>query len=292
MKKWLIRKKAHIQNIENVLCNSENAQGRAIYTLPDEAFVCKEEKQVSNNTHTTIKEKTFKIIAFTSGCFLVVCAVVFILAYKYRGEVKVFIYTHFNWHPFDRIDDSDPTKIYDAFVSYSGADWEWVVNTLQERLETHDPPYKLCIHDRDFLAGAPIQENIMNSVNQSKRMLMVLSQNFIRSEWCLLEFRAAHQKVLEERTNYLIIILFDDVIMDDLDDEMKLYMRTNTYLSISNKWFWNKLFYALPQRSHGEPSHKNLSSACRNKGLEYSSERVFNNKAYQPSDMVEVVLDV
>ena len=292
MKKWLIRKKAHIQNIENVLCNSENAQGRAIYTLPDEAFVCKEEKQVSNNTHTTIKEKTFKIIAFTFGCFLVVCAVVFILAYKYRGEVKVFIYTHFNWHPFDRIDDSDPTKIYDAFVSYSGADWEWVVNTLQERLETHDPPYKLCIHDRDFLAGAPIQENIMNSVNQSKRMLMVLSQNFIRSEWCLLEFRAAHQKVLEERTNYLIIILFDDVIMDDLDDEMKLYMRTNTYLSISNKWFWNKLFYALPQRSHGEPSHKNLSSACRNKGLECSSERVFNNKAYQPSDMVEVVLDV
>ena len=207
------KKKEAIQNIDNVLCHSENAQGRAIYTVPDEEFVGKEDKQVSNNTHTTIKEKTFKIIAFTFGCFLVVCAVVFILAYKYRGEVKVFIYTHFNWHPFDRIDDSDPTKIYDAFVSYSGADWEWVVNTLQERLETHDPPYKLCIHDRDFLAGAPIQENIMNSVNQSKRML---------------EFRAAHQKVLEERTNYLIIILFDDVIMDDLDDEMKLHTCAQT----------------------------------------------------------------
>ena len=207
------------------------------------------------------------------------CAVVFILAYKYRGEVKVFIYTHFNWHPFNRVDESDPTiKIYDAFVSYSGADWEWVVNTLQERLETHDPPYKLCIHDRDFLAGAPIQENIMNSVNQSKRML---------------EFRAAHQKVLEERTNYLIIILFDDVIMDDLDDEMKLHTcaQTPIWALATNGSGRNCLSRNLKDRT-GSPVTKNLSSACRNKGLECSSERVFNNKAYQPSDMVEVVLDV
>ena len=276
MKKWLRKQEARIQNIDNVLCNSENAQGKAIYTLPDEEFVCKEENNNRSTAQSIIKEKTFKIIALTLGVFLAVVLIVFTLAYKYRGEVKVFMYTHFNWHPFDRIDDSDLTKIYDAFVSYSGGDYEWVLNTLRLRLENHDPPYKLCIHHRDFLVGAPIQENILNSVNQSKRMIMVLSHNFIKSEWCLLEFRAAHRKVLEDRMNYLIIILFDDVNVAELDDEIKLYMRTNTYLSISNKWFWEKLCYALPRKA-----------SRANAGLEHSTETVFTNEAYRSTEILD-----
>ena len=281
MKSWLQRKASQIKNIENVLCNSEGStQGKAIYTLPDDEFVCKQDSK-DESKQSVIKEKTFRIIALTLGTSLVLTFIGFILIYKFRGEVKVFMYTHFNWHPFDRIDDSDPSKIYDAFVSYSGSDYQWVVNTLQERLENHDPPYKLCIHERDFIVGAPIQENILNSVDQSKRMLMVLSSNFLKSEWCLLEFRAAHRKVLEERMNYLIIILFDDVNMDDLDEEMKLYMRTNTYLSVSNKWFWQKLYYAMPHRSTGRSFRaRHISSTSSNAGLEYSTESVFSNGAY------------
>lgn len=202
--------------------------------------------------------------------------------------MKVLMYTHFNWHPFDRVDDSDPRKIYDAFVSYSGSDHQWVVNTLQERLEHHDPPYKLCIHHRDFVVGAPIQENILNSVDQSKRMLMVLSRNFLKSEWCLLEFRAAHRKVLEDRMNYLIIILFDGINMDELDDEMKLYMRTNTYLSVSNKWFWEKLYYAMPQSTDRQFRARDLSSISWNAGMQYSTETVFKNEAYlKVTDILE-----
>ena len=274
MKKWLRRQKLHIENIDNVLCNSENAQGKAIYTLPDEEFVCKEEKNDHSITKSKTNDKTFKIIAFTLTGFLLLILVVFLLGYKYRGEVKVFVFTHFNWHPFDRIDDSDPNKIYDAFISYSGSDYKWVLNTLRVRLENHDPPFKLCIHDRDFLIGAPIQENILNSVDQSKRMLMVLSRNFVKSEWCLLEFRAAHRKVLEDRMNYLIIILFDDVDIAEVDDEIKLYMRTNTYLSVSNKWFWEKLVYALPQNKEKQPKAK--------------TEMAFKNEAYEVKETVQV----
>ena len=69
--------------------------------------------------------------------------------------------------------------------------------------------------------------------------------------------------------NYLIIILFDDVNMVDLDDEIKLYMRTNTYLSISNKWFWEKLCYALPRNSDRRYG--------ANVGLEHSTETAFTD---------------
>lgn len=289
MKHWLQRKQSQILNIENVLCNSEgNTQGKAIYTLPNEEFVCKKTNEDILTTQSILKDKTFKIIALTLGGALVLTFIAFALAYKYRGEMKVLMYTHFNWHPFDRVDDSDPRKIYDAFVSYSGSDHQWVVNTLQARLEQHNPPYKLCIHHRDFVVGAPIQENILNSVDQSKRMIMVLSRNFVKSEWCLLEFRAAHRKVLEDRMNYLIIILFDDVNMDELDDEMKLYMRTNTYLSVSNKWFWEKLYYAMPQCAVRQFRARDFSSTSSNAGMQYSTETVFNNEAYlKVTDILE-----
>ena len=249
LKYWLLENKHRIRNIEKVLCSSGHALGRAMFNLSDDAFICRTANEKSKPYPKENNVLTATIAASILGGLLLLITIIVILLYKYHGEVKVFMFTHFNWHPFDRIDDSDPNKMYDAFISYSGEDHQWVVDTLQERLENHDPPYKLCIHHRDFRIGAPIQENILKSVDQSKRMLMVLSSSFAKSEWCLLEFRAAHRKVLEDRMNYLIIIVFDDVDMAELDEEIKLYMRTNTYVSVSDKWFWQKLFYAMPQNA-------------------------------------------
>ena len=248
MKHWLLRNKRRINNFKKVLCTSGQTRGKAMFTLRDDDFVC-------SKTIPHLGEKslpTGTILASILGGLLLLIVIAAILLYKYHGEMKVFMFTHFNWHPFDRIDDSDPTKIYDAFISYSGDDHQWVVETLQQTLENHDPPYKLCFHHRDFRAGAPIVENILKSVDQSKRMLMVLSPSFARSEWCLLEFRTAHRKVIEDRMNYLIIILLDDVNMAELDEEIKLYMRTNTYVSYGDKRFWQKLFYAMPQQPRRE----------------------------------------
>ena len=61
--------------------------------------------------------------------------------------------------------------------------------------------------------------------------------------------RAAHNKVLNDRTNYLILVLYDDVNVSELDEDMKLYIRTNTYLARSNQWFYDKLLYAMPTKN-------------------------------------------
>ena len=246
---WLLKNKEHIKDSDRVLCSSgqSDLRGKHMYNLTDNMFICPTTSPVAANYLTIVITAAFVLCGL-----LLLTVITVILLYKYQGELKVFMFTRFNLHPFDRIDDSDPNKIYDAFISYSGEDYQWVVNTLQRRLENHNPPYKLCLHHRDFQVGALIQENIFKSVDHSKRMLMVLSSSFAKSGWCLLEFRFAHQKVLQDRTNYLIIILFNDVDMADLDEEIKLYMRTNTYVRVSDDWFWQKLFYAMPQCSAKE----------------------------------------
>ena len=258
MKHWLLKNKNRIRDYSQVLCSSgqSDLRGKHMYNLTDNMFICPTTSPVATNSQLIVGEtstgrnlSTATIVAFVLCALLLLTVITVILLYKYQGELRVFMFTRFNLHPFDCIDDSDPNKIYDAFISYSGDDYQWVVNTLQRRLENHNPPYKLCLHHRDFQVGALIQENIFKSVDHSKRMLMVLSPSFAKSGWCLLEFRFAHQKVLEDRTNYLIIILFDNVDMAELDDEIKLYTRTNTYVRVSDECFWQKLFYAMPQRS-------------------------------------------
>ena len=279
MKSWLVKNNNRIKSVEKVLCSSYHAPWHAMNNLSDDKFICPTPTEKPNsNPIDRNKVATATIAVSVLGSVLLLTAVTVILLCKYHGEVKVFMFTRFKWHPFDRSDDSDPNEIYDAFISFSDDALQWVVNTLQERLENHNPPYKLCIHHRDFQIGAPIQDNILTSVDQSRRMLMVLSRRSIRSEWCLLEFRAAHYKVLKHRMSYLIIILFDDVDVAELDVEIQLYMRTNTYLTVSDKWFWQKLFYGMPQHSAKESVEERSielierTTACQDNSVETLDE--------------------
>ena len=246
MKSWL-KKQTHafLGGAESVACSSGDMnQAKPLVLVEDTDFVCRGTVKTSHVENDSIKT----ISSYVLAGFLFIMLVLVGLIYRFRKEIKLILYTRFNWHPFDRVDDSDPSKIYDAFVSFNAGDREWVKENLHDKLENHNPPYKLCIHYRDFVPGAPIVDNILRNVKKSRRMIMVLSPNFIKSDWCMLEFRTAHRKVLEGRANYLIIVLFDDVNVDSLDDELKLYLRTNTYLSVQSKSFWQQLKYALPQK--------------------------------------------
>ena len=78
-----------------------------------------------------------------------------------------------------------PEKIYDAFVSYAHQDSDWVLDSLLKRLEepSHSRacgPCKLCIHQRDFVVGKPIIDNIIDSIAASRHTIIVLSNNFVK----------------------------------------------------------------------------------------------------------------
>lgn len=143
----------------------------------------------------------------------------------------------------------DKDKTYDAFISFCHKDEEFVIEKLLPGLETEPDCYKICIHFRDWNPGEWIPAQIAKSVEASRRIIIVLSKNFLDSLWSRLEFRAANMHAIEERRSRVIVVLLEDISSHkDLDPELKAYLATNTYLKWGDAWFWQKLRYAMPHR--------------------------------------------
>lgn len=135
------------------------------------------------------------------------------------------------------------------FISFAHEDETFVVDELLPRLETGSTVFKTCIHLRDWTPGIMIPNQIVISVERSRRTLIVLSKSYIKSVWGMMEFHVANVSAMAERRSRVIVILLEDLSENDvLDPELRLYMRTNTYLCWNDPWFWNKLQYALPQK--------------------------------------------
>lgn len=62
------------------------------------------------------------------------------------------------------------TFTYHAFISYSHSDADWVRNELLPCLENNRSPYRLCIHERDFMPGRWIIDNIIDNIENSRKV--------------------------------------------------------------------------------------------------------------------------
>lgn len=185
------------------------------------------------------------LLVITLTVFAAIVIVVLVL-FIFRQEVRVWLHAKFGVRLFQRssnLERDDRDKLFDAFVSYSSKDEAWVAEVLAPALEPH---YKLCLHYRDFPVGAFLADTIVQAVESSKRTIMILSENFIKSEWCRFEFKSAHHQVLRDRRRRLVVVLLGEVPQKDLDPDIRLYLKTNVYLQWGDKLFWEKLKFALP----------------------------------------------
>ncbi|XP_043225658.1 protein toll-like [Amphibalanus amphitrite] len=190
------------------------------------------------------------IAACVAATALAMCALVAaVIYYNYRDTIKVWLYAHGLCMALVSEEELDTDKKYDAFVSYSHLDEEFVVEQLVPELERGDPKYTLCLHFRDWLAGEFIADQIQDSVQDSRRVIVVLSKNFIQSDWGRMEFLTAHKQALSERRNRVILVVYGELPEPSaMDPELRSYISLNTYLQWGDPLFWQRLRYALPHK--------------------------------------------
>ncbi|XP_058063552.1 uncharacterized protein LOC131213518 [Anopheles bellator] len=205
----------------------------------------------TTTTETVCAEKTRRLIFSCVALAIValVAALLTLLYHRYRLEVKVWLFTHniFHWLTDDG-EERDAGKLYDAFVSYSHVDESFIADHLVPRLEQHPPRFRLCWHVRDFTPGEMISTQITKAVEDSRRTIIVLSKNYLKSVWGKMEFRTAYLQSVSEQRNRVIAIIYEDIgNIDELDADLRAFLRSTTYLQWGDTWFWQKLTYAMPR---------------------------------------------
>ncbi|XP_057581620.1 toll-like receptor 6 isoform X4 [Hippopotamus amphibius kiboko] len=107
------------------------------------------------------------------------------------------------------LEELQRTLQFHAFISYSEHDSAWVKNELVPCLEKEG--IQICLHERNFVPGKSIVENIINCIEKSYKSIFVLSPNFVQSEWCHYELYFAHHNLFHEGSNNLILILLEPI---------------------------------------------------------------------------------
>ena len=244
LKKTLIslNKRVTISDIDKITCyGPEKVKNKVIYDAPDSLFGC-----------PFLNMVLILILVFT---FLLFIVILLFIAYVFRDYIKLFLFIHFGWRFFYTYQKEETQ--YDVFVSYSFMDSDWVEERLMKPLEGLDPPYNLCLHERDFQVGIPICDNITRAIEGSKCTLVVVSRNWLESDWCQFEFRVAHCLATVEKKSRLIVLLKEKIPADEIKGDLELYIKTFTYLDSTNKLFWPRLLTDLPEPNINEVENQN-----------------------------------
>ncbi|XP_072934066.1 uncharacterized protein [Epargyreus clarus] len=160
------------------------------------------------------------------------------LAFRYSKEIRLVL-RRYEVLDFLFEEPPDPAELqqsYDAFVSFSHHDDDFVQDELVPRLEGGRRPLQLCLHYRDWEIGGMIPEQIARSVSESRRTIVVLSRQFLESNWGRAEFRAAHA------LDRVILLLRGDVLCAaKADPELRAYLITNTYVHADDPLVWDRV---------------------------------------------------
>ena len=110
---------------------------------------------------------------------------------------------------------------------------------------------RICLHYRDFLVGVFIEDAIIEAIESSRKTILILSPNFLKSNWCHFEMQMARNRLFDKGTDVLILALLKPLPTVGVKSTLAHLMETKVYIEWSDtdedqrKLFWTKLEAAV-----------------------------------------------
>ena len=123
---------------------------------------------------------------------------------------------------------------YDVFVTFSTKDHQWVSNKLIPVLEARR--FKYCIHSRDFELGRALVDNMAESVYSSRKVVAVVSKNYLESKFCRGELEMALHRSKTGRDGSLFAITIDGIMKKKLPKALRESPVVDYHCDTENSW--------------------------------------------------------
>lgn len=221
------------------------------------------------------------IVLIVTIVILLVCALLFM----FREEFRLWVHSKYGVRVFTcsakELNDFKD-RGYDAYVVYSIRDEDFVARAIATELEQSG--HSLCLHHRDLQAGERCSDDgIVRGVENSKRLIIVLSISFLQNEWYKAEFKSALQSGINStnashRRQKIIFIVTTDLSALDLDPDLKVLLKTCTVIVWGEKNCREKLNFRLPDvkikspnRTHSVNNAKIVNEGGKNVNMRYTA---------------------
>ena len=117
----------------------------------------------------------------------------------------------------------------DVFVSYSSKDYDWVKEFLLPVFDNNNVNYT--IHSRDFKPGKAFLDNMADSVYTSRKVILVMSANYLSSGFCKDEMHMALYRSAELDDASLILVKIDNTKIKDIPKSL----RHKTFIDLTSR---------------------------------------------------------
>nr|XP_022302085.1 toll-like receptor 6 [Crassostrea virginica]XP_022302086.1 toll-like receptor 6 [Crassostrea virginica] len=222
--KWMRNSKnVHFVKMKDYTCSfgrNANASFKDLDTI-----LQKLEKTCSSYTLIIVLMTTFIIITMTTTISRIL--------YRFRWKLRYMYYVAKEKYK-EEVDHLEFRRQrsfrFDAFISYADEDRRYIID-LVKTLEK-DYCLSLCIHNRDFIPGTGIADNITNAIHCSRRTVCFMTKHFLDSYWCMFELNMARMEAIYSRNgqNVLFLVALDSGIMKRLPLQLMDLVDSKSYL--------------------------------------------------------------
>lgn len=190
-----------------------------------------------------------------------------IVYFEFFGWVTILLTFFFT----DDNEDGFFTK--DVFISYSGKDYDWVKEHLMPLLDHNQIDY--IIHSRDFEPGKAWIENMADSVYNSRKVMLIMSANYLASGFCKDEmYMATHRESARNDASLIVVRIDPNIKTADLPK----ILRHRTFIDVTSQeevttWKGRILEYV---RSDSRPvplPRSATESVTSNESMQFSETR-------------------
>ncbi|KAK7112987.1 toll-like receptor 4 [Littorina saxatilis] len=242
---WMDTSKVKFRSSNRLSCLLSDGRVRRRMNISD----------VIQSLQNSCTDKFGILVGAVSCAFCLLVAMFSALVYRYRWKLRYLYYaSRLAYRRLQSCDDDNYDFEFDAFVSYSSEDNDFVHGEMLEELETR-AGLRLNVHNRDFIPGRPIPSNIVSAVQSSRRTLVVLSRELVQSEWCHYEMQMATMEAAHTGRDVLLFLLYEDVPSQQLPRDVLYNLQSSTYITFPGtraepslvRNFWARLAQAIRQ---------------------------------------------